>query len=233
MAAEWAALLFRTVSKLAMVALALALAALAAASSPGGGSAAGASPARCAAHASLVAAPARWQCELSGIDSDAARGGRRWRWRSYNNHTTSGRARAYGGQAARKTFAYFGWEETRGDDWDLLWTGRGQYDFMRQAGLRNPPPLDQPGRRHNHCFPSGLIAGNKQSLVKRHNTMVDLYGSKDFAVCIFIRKSTSFACTHCNKIIIFSIEVHDFSAPTRDFRFDYTIPRVKCKIPRF
>ena len=52
----------------------------------------------------------------------------------------------YGGGAARATFEYFGWEETRGDDWDLLWTGRGQYDFMRRAGVR-PPSLPIPCHR--------------------------------------------------------------------------------------
>ncbi len=130
------------------------------------------------------AAPAQWRCELERMSSasaaDAARGGRRVRWRSYQNKTTSGRSRTttYGGLAARRTLAYFGWEETLGDDWDLLWTGRGQYDFLRQAGLRNEPSV---GRRHNHCFPSGLLAGNKKSLVKRHNTMVDLFGSAEFA----------------------------------------------------
>jgi hypothetical protein len=131
-----------------------------------------------------AAAPAQWRCELDRMDTassaDAARGGRRVRWRSYNNKTTSGRTRTttYGGLAARRTLAYFGWEETKGDDWDLLWTGRGQYDFLRQAGLRNEPAA---GRRHNHCFPSGLLAGNKKSLVKRHNAMVDLFGSAEFA----------------------------------------------------
>ena len=75
-------------------------------------------------------APARWRCEMAAMDSasdaDAARGGRRVRWRSYSNNSAPGRARstAYGGLAARRTLAYFGWEETRGDDWDLLWTGR-------------------------------------------------------------------------------------------------------------
>ena len=131
-----------------------------------------------------AAAPAQWRCELEAMDStsaaDAARGGRRVRWRSYSNKTKSGRSRTttYGGLAARRTLAYFGWEETAGDDWDLLWTGRGQYDFLREAGLRNEPSA---GRRHNHCFPSGLLAGNKKSLVKRHNTMVDLFGSAEFA----------------------------------------------------
>ena len=129
-------------------------------------------------------APARWRCELAAMDSasdaDAARGGRRVRWRSYSNNSAPGRARstAYGGLAARRTLAYFGWEETRGDDWDLLWTGRGQYDFLRQAGLRNEPAA---GRRHNHCFPGGLLAGNKRSFVKRHNTMVSLFGGAEFA----------------------------------------------------
>ena len=116
----------------------------------------------------------------SASDADAARGGRRVRWRSYSNNSAPGRARstAYGGLAARRTLAYFGWEETRGDDWDLLWTGRGQYDFLRQAGLRNEPAA---GRRHNHCFPGGLLAGNKKSFVKRHNSMVSLFGSAEFA----------------------------------------------------
>jgi hypothetical protein len=62
----------------------------------------------CATHGSPAAAPARWQCELtsapSTADADAARGGRRVRWRSYNNHTASGRARAtaYGGASVHE-----------------------------------------------------------------------------------------------------------------------------------
>lgn len=129
------------------------------------------------------ATPARWRCELAAAESsaaaDTARGGRRVRWRTYNKQTASGRGRAkpYGGLAARHLFEYFGWEETRGDDWDLLWTGRGQYDFLRQVGLRREPA---PGRRHNHCFPSGLLAGNKKSLVKRINSMVDWFGRAEF-----------------------------------------------------
>ena len=44
--------------------------------------------------------------------------------------------------------------------------------------LRGEPAA---GRRHNHCFSSGLLAGNKKSLVKRHNAMVDMFGSAEFA----------------------------------------------------
>ena len=65
-------------------------------------------------------------------------------------------------------------DKTRGDDWDLLWTGVGQYNFMRKHGL--PEDLSQ-SQQHNHCLGSGILAGNKRSLVRRHNHMRDLFGS--------------------------------------------------------
>eukprot|EP01052_Picozoa_sp_SAG31_P077679 SAG31_NODE_37081_length_307_cov_1.000000_1_plen_53_part_10 len=50
-------------------------------------------------------------------------------------------------------------------DWDLLWTGKGQYTFLRRAGKPMHPLA---GQDHNHCFSSGLIAGNKASFIRHH-----------------------------------------------------------------
>jgi hypothetical protein len=143
-----------------------------------------------------------------------------------------------GWTAARRTFSYFGWEETKGDDWDLLWTGRGQYDFLRQAvracsataafptqvyadpelndlvyqdtrqtpysafgssiavllclqGLRDEP---SPGRRHNHCFPSGLLAGMARTCLCHLVIVRCVYDTWGDRFCPSLRVRLEFGC---------------------------------------
>jgi hypothetical protein len=49
---------------------------------------------------------------------------------------------------------------------------------MQRQGL---PEDINATQRHNHCFGTGLLAGNKRSLVRRHNAMRDMFGSKDWS----------------------------------------------------
>jgi hypothetical protein len=133
-------------------------------------------------------APARWRAEQcaaspSSSSSDpAAAQPRLVRWLSYKKSAQQRRALrnpnstapTYGSASARRIFRYFGWQETRADDWDLLWTGISQYSLLQKHGLFSAPSESQ---AHNHCFGTGLLAGNKQSLVRRHNHMVDVFGS--------------------------------------------------------
>lgn len=121
-------------------------------------------------------APAEWRDELlrQGVR-------RKVRFKSYDRPPKGAtkaekkkfERRVYAGKVARRTFGWFGYEETKVDDWDLLWTGKGQYQFLRNSGL---PMHPHPHQDHNHCFGPGLLAGNKASFIRLHSAMVKKVG---------------------------------------------------------
>jgi hypothetical protein len=57
------------------------------------------------------------------------------RFMNYNPHHKL--RHPYGGLIARKWFGMHGYVETTGNDWDVLWCGKGQYQFW-PAGLPRP-----------------------------------------------------------------------------------------------
>ena len=87
--------------------------------------------------------------------------------RFINYNATTPIRTPYGGEAARRWFQRHGYVETDSNDWDVLWTGKGQFlNFAAQA-----LDLPRPWQSHNHCLGAGLLAGNKHSFTSNHNIM--------------------------------------------------------------
>jgi hypothetical protein len=83
-----------------------------------------------------AAAPLIWRDEALQADNSS----KIVRWLSYKGSPQKNRllrrlslnssaqftSPTYGGEGARRVFRFFGWRETRDDEWAVLWTGVGQ-----------------------------------------------------------------------------------------------------------